>query len=638
MRLLRIEMQGFRCYVEPTVVEFHAGLNVFCGANEAGKSALMQAIQHALYLPRMEAERLACLAEGQDLCRTALEYGLPDRSRYRLERDLVAHRHALSRWDGHAWSPVGTQLTDIARAVQRHTGCDQVLFERTLLVRHEAIEVPASDDLTTALAARLELLIGGQGRVSAAKAADKLEQKLKALTGPRAGEIAIAEGRLEQAQHRLALAQQRQLDLDISRGSLAQLEERIRSLEEEFRTTGAVLDRHRRVDELEELRDEKSAHRQDIDRALDARDEARRWESDMRELEVRRPLPAPAAASVSWWASAVGLGAALVVGGVVATILWQPLGGLASLAGLALMWLGWFRRSRRSPADAELVTFERRVRELEHQFVAAKARAETLSIKDDGELKTRRSELRRDLEELETRIREEATYRLVPEEVERRKARMRELPDELLGTKEQRAVLDSKVREAERDAGRVVELEDDMGELERRLTSLRLRADAIALAHDELQAAIGEVRDGVGPRIAEAATKHLQAVVASYAVTLIHGKGLTFLPMWSDGRPFGRRALSDGTADQFYFAVRVALAEVLLGDLRPPMILDDPFQYCDPARQAELHGLLRKLAEERQVLYFTVDEPAGLVVTHSMPLRTGGDVAGRPAAGHPASA
>lgn len=39
------------------------------------------------------------------------------------------------------------------------------------------------------------------------KAADKLEQKLKALTGPRAGEIAIATGRLEQAQLRLASAQ-----------------------------------------------------------------------------------------------------------------------------------------------------------------------------------------------------------------------------------------------------------------------------------------------------------------------------------------------------------------------------------------------------------------------------------------------
>jgi chromosome segregation ATPase len=53
VRLVRLEIQGFRCYREPTTVDFLAGLNVFSGPNEAGKSALMQAIQHALYLPRL---------------------------------------------------------------------------------------------------------------------------------------------------------------------------------------------------------------------------------------------------------------------------------------------------------------------------------------------------------------------------------------------------------------------------------------------------------------------------------------------------------------------------------------------------------------------------------------------------------
>jgi uncharacterized protein YhaN len=150
------------------------------------------------------------------------------------------------------------------------------------------------------------------------------------------------------------------------------------------------------------------------------------------------------------------------------------------------------------------------------------------------------------------------------------------------------------------------------------------------LAHDELNAAIQEVREGVGPLISEAATKHLEAVVPSYAVTLTEGTRLTFLPSSADGRAFGRRTLSDGTADQFYFAVRMALAEVLLGDLRPPLILDDPFQYSDPTRRAALHRLLKRVAGERQVLYFTIEEPTQLEVTHKMPL--GLSVAARPVA------
>jgi uncharacterized protein YhaN len=81
----------------------------------------------------------------------------------------------------------------------------------------------------------------------------------------------------------------------------------------------------------------------------------------------------------------------------------------------------------------------------------------------------------------------------------------------------------------------------------------------------------------------------------------------------------GRRDLSDGTLDQFYFAVRVALADVLLGDLRPPLLLDDPFRYADDERGQSLHAMLDEIAAERQVIYFTIEEPAGLAVTHRLP-------------------
>jgi uncharacterized protein YhaN len=307
--------------------------------------------------------------------------------------------------------------------------------------------------------------------------------------------------------------------------------------------------------------------------------------------------------------------------GSLAAVVWHLLAGLAAFAGLGLIWLGWTRRGRAPLApDPAINAYEKRLRNLEHRVIAAKAKADTLSMEEDARLRAERSELGRDLEEIERRIHEESAYRLASEDVEQRRMRMDALPTELLRAKEQRAVLHSKLREAERDAGLVAELEDQVAELERRLKSQRLKADAMRLAHDELQASIEDVREGVGPHIAAAATKHLQSVVPSYAVTLTQGTGLTFLPSWADGRPFGRRALSDGTADQFYFAVRVALAEVLLGDLRPPLILDDPFQYSDPTRRAALQGLLKKLGEQRQVLYFTVEEPAQLEVTHQMPL------------------
>lgn len=65
-------------------------------------------------------------------------------------------------------------------------------------------------------------------------------------------------------------------------------------------------------------------------------------------------------------------------------------------------------------------------------------------------------------------------------------------------------------------------------------------------------------------------------------------------------------ALSRGTADQVYLAVRLALVEVLADDKRhPPLLLDDPFGTFDPDRLRAAMTLLHRVSEANQVLLFT---------------------------------
>lgn len=52
MRLLSIELEGYRQYAEPTRIEFEAGLTGICGPNGVGKSKLVEAIGFALYGPK----------------------------------------------------------------------------------------------------------------------------------------------------------------------------------------------------------------------------------------------------------------------------------------------------------------------------------------------------------------------------------------------------------------------------------------------------------------------------------------------------------------------------------------------------------------------------------------------------------
>ena len=60
---------------------------------------------------------------------------------------------------------------------------------------------------------------------------------------------------------------------------------------------------------------------------------------------------------------------------------------------------------------------------------------------------------------------------------------------------------------------------------------------------------------------------------------------------------------SDGTVDQLYLALRLAVAEELTRDT--PLILDDALARFDDTRLAAALELLTREAEQRQVILFT---------------------------------
>ena len=69
-----------------------------------------------------------------------------------------------------------------------------------------------------------------------------------------------------------------------------------------------------------------------------------------------------------------------------------------------------------------------------------------------------------------------------------------------------------------------------------------------------------------------------------------------------------RRALtlSQGTADQLYLAVRLAVCELVLPAEEPcPLVLDDALANFDDGRCALALEALARLGEERQILLFT---------------------------------
>jgi DNA repair exonuclease SbcCD ATPase subunit len=67
-------------------------------------------------------------------------------------------------------------------------------------------------------------------------------------------------------------------------------------------------------------------------------------------------------------------------------------------------------------------------------------------------------------------------------------------------------------------------------------------------------------------------------------------------------------ALSQGTLDLVYLAARLGLVRLVTGDRRPPLVFDDPFVTLDDERAMRALALLKRVADDFQIIYLTTSD------------------------------
>ncbi|MBH2018036.1 MAG: AAA family ATPase [Burkholderiales bacterium] len=158
-------------------------------------------------------------------------------------------------------------------------------------------------------------------------------------------------------------------------------------------------------------------------------------------------------------------------------------------------------------------------------------------------------------------------------------------------------------------------------------------SDDAAQAREEMEAAIARYRAGVRPwaqlklaeaLLGEALRRHREkaqgpvvALAGDYFRLMTGGRfarllvdadsdAPVLLVQPAQGKPMDISALSEGTADQLYLALRLAALEVQRQpDRMMPLVLDDVFMTADDERAAHMFGALAKFAAASQVLVFT---------------------------------
>ena len=140
-------------------------------------------------------------------------------------------------------------------------------------------------------------------------------------------------------------------------------------------------------------------------------------------------------------------------------------------------------------------------------------------------------------------------------------------------------------------------------------TASRLQRDydALEIALEALREADDQLHTRFSPQLSQGAGDYFRRLTRNQfsQVTLDRGLNITLREEGSlADRPLA--LLSQGTADQLYLALRLAVADLVLPDPQAcPLILDDALLAFDDNRLALALRLLTELAQERQVILFT---------------------------------
>lgn len=137
-----------------------------------------------------------------------------------------------------------------------------------------------------------------------------------------------------------------------------------------------------------------------------------------------------------------------------------------------------------------------------------------------------------------------------------------------------------------------------------RIAKLEDTYAALVIAQETLAAARAELQRRFAPRITKRAQKLLSAMTDGRYHSLTMSEDFSLQAgAGQENTVCDALWRSDGTMDQLYLALRLAVAEELTPDA--PLILDDALVRFDDKRMKAAVGILRDMAKDKQVICFT---------------------------------
>lgn len=275
----------------------------------------------------------------------------------------------------------------------------------------------------------------------------------------------------------------------------------------------------------------------------------------------------------------------------------------------------------RQAYDEAVAQYSKTIRELEsrrnslisqiQELTGERSVADSLAYWEDVTRKWRRlGDARRDLQRAESQI---VTWQAMAKDVP-----APEKPDTLTySLSETDALLRSAEFEQQQNNNRLGQyqgqadalgqesaMREDLKQIRQRIAKLEDTYAALELAQTALSKATGELQRRFAPRIAKRAQELFEKLTGGRYQKVMLAEDLSLhVSAQGEGTLRTSQWRSDGTVDQLYLALRLAVAEELTPEA--PLILDDAMVRFDDDRLATALHILEETAENKQVILFT---------------------------------
>jgi len=526
MELNKIEIEGFKKFPGKRIFSFRKGINVIHGDNEAGKSTILEALVAAISgLTPKEIEEIRNWKS--DRCFLSLTYTTDHGETFRLERDFSEGLSAIFKKEKRKFKKIASQQRRVTQILRNHFGVvDKKLLQSTIFIRSKEMEKVGEE--SNLIKRNLSTLIAGATVNPVETAVEKLKKERKTLEyyKGKGGKIYELTNKLEEAEAKLEGARKDEEDVKKAEKDLNKKKKDLEDKKDKENALGSLLEKHDKKVELETKENE-------------IREQLKTFKA-MSQVRKKEPV-------------LLYMGFIIIMISVILAVLLSPWVITAVSIGFILIFL-YFKQG--------------------------------IKVKIPKGVQDKIEILHQNLAVIQSELRNYASIKLEPEEAEEKRNKLEKLKEVTEKLEREINGLDSRIKTLKERSHDVAAALADKENLEREIEEEKERIKAYDLAIETLREAERKAYENISPELSKSASKTIKVITDKKYSDLKITSNIEMkikIPETGDLRRIDF-PLSDGTQDQLYLAVRLALSEVLSGGRKLPLLLDESLAFCDDKR------------------------------------------------------